>query len=788
MAAKLKDLSSIETILSEMTLEEKAEMIQGSSPFRSAAMEKYGIPAIYMVDTCTGLNLREYLGEAIYQKLAAEAKAKGEPLDREKNGYMGGLLIALDALKRMMIERAKSGEKPQKQANGCYPPAIALASTWNPELVEEDGKVVASELGSKGIDMILGPCMNIHRDPLCGRLAESYSEDPYLTGAMASAMVRGIQSTGVLANIKHFAANSQEKDRMGVEEHVPERALREIYFPAFKTCVDAGAKTVMSAYNKVNGVPCAMNSWLLSDVLRKEWGFDGLVVSDWGASYDVPTAVAAGTDLTMPGPLSVKSIVAAVEQGRLKEASLDNAIRNILRVTLESTAFTGRRPSFDLQDAYAVTEKAAREGIILLKNDGILPLRENVKVTFYGKRSKSFVIIPASVAASTDLGTNPYDAMTEFLGEENVFFEDRDVQTDFRIVTVGADAAEGIDRTDMEMDADDREALDKALADAERNGGKIILIINATGPVELSEYIDRVNAVICPFFCGMMSGKVTAEILLGHVNPSGKLPLTWPAHYYDCPAYKNYGGENKEVWYGEGIYVGYRWYDARHIQPLFPFGYGLSYTRFEIMEAEVPESVLIENENVNVKVRVRNAGSMAGSEVIQLYVHDRTKVYDRPEKELKAFKKLFLEPGEEKTVALSLGKDAFAGYYLPCHEWIVQPGVFDLYIGTSATDISHKAEIRIRIADPFGISEKSGIGSIVKDRKAVEAINRIMEDDVEVLAVVAINYAPDKTLEELWHGTNMQEAMKSKGWSSTVISEKYQQICDELKDLREAAV
>ena len=788
MATKLKDLSSIEKILSEMTLEEKAEMIQGSSPFRSAGLEKYGIPPIYMIDTCTGLNLREYLGEAIYQKLATEGKANGKPLDREKNGYMGGLLVALDALKRMMIERAKSGEKPQKQANGCYPPAIALASTWNPELAEEDGRVVASELGSKGIDMILGPCMNIHRDPLCGRLAESYSEDPYLTGAMASAMVRGIQSTGVLANIKHFAANSQEKDRMGVEEHVPERALREIYFPAFKACVDAGAKTVMSAYNKVNGIPCAMNPWLLSDVLRKEWGFDGFVVSDWGASYDVPTAIAAGTDLTMPGPLSVKNIVAAVEQGRLKEEALDNAIRNILCVTLKSTAFTGRRPSFDLQDAYTVTEKAAREGIILLKNDGVLPFGKNVKVTFYGKRSKNFVMIPASVAASTDLGTNPYDAMTELLGEENVFFEDGNAQTDFRIVTVGADAAEGVDRTDMEMDADDREALDKALVDAERNGGKIVLIINATGPVELAEYINRVNAVICPFFCGMMSGKVTAEILLGQVNPSGKLPLTWPAHYYDCPAYKNYGGENKEVWYGEGIYVGYRWYDARHIKPLFPFGYGLSYTSFEIKDAEAPESVLICNENVNVKVKIRNAGSMAGSEVIQLYVHDRTKDYDRPEKELKAFKKVFLEPGEEKTVVLSLGKDAFAGYYLPRHEWIIQPGIFDLYIGASAADISCKAEIRIRIADPFGISEKSGIGSIVKNKEAVEAINRIVEDDLEVLAVVAINYAPDKTLEELWHGTNMQEAMKSKGWSAAVIAEKYQQVCGELKVLRDAVV
>ncbi len=788
MPVKLTNLESIEKILSEMSLEEKAELIQGSSPFRSASMPKYGIPSIYMIDTVTGLNLREYLGEAIYQKIAAEAETKGEPLDREKNGSMGGLLIALDALKRMMVERAKAGVPPQKQENGCYPPGIALACTWNPELVEKDGEVAASELGSKGIDMILGPCMNIYRDPLCGRLAESYSEDPYLTGVMASAMTRGIQSTGVLANLKHFAANSQEKDRLGVEEHIPERALREIYFPAFKACVDAGAKTIMSAYNKINGVPCAMNKWLLTDVLRKEWGFGGFVVSDWGASYDVPGAVSAGTDLTMPGPLGIKNIVAAVQQGRLKEEELDTAIRNILHVTLESIPMTGKRPAFDLKDAYEIAEKAAQEGIVLLKNNGVLPLPKNSKVTFFGKRSRKFVIIPASVAASTDLGTNPYDAMSEALGSENVLFEEKNEDTGYWIVTVGADAAEGIDRTDMEMDAADREALVKALAEAEAAGGKVIVIINSAGPVEFSEFIDRVDAVVCPFFGGMMSGKVTADILLGSVNPSGKLPLTWPSHYYDTPAYKNYGGENKEVWYGEGIYVGYRWYDARRIKPLFPFGFGLSYTTFEVTDVTVPESVLIDQENVEIRVRIKNTGKTAGSEVAQLYVHDRTTVYDRPEKELKAFQKVFLEAGEEKTITLVLRKEDFAGYYLPRHEWIVQPGIFDLYVGTSAEDIRQKAEINVRTVDPFGISEKSGIGAIAKNRDAVEAINRIIEDDIEILSVVALNYAPDKSLEELWSGVNIQDAMHAKGFDEAEIARRYEQIRSALQKLREEKV
>ena len=704
MATQFKDAASIEAILTEMTLEEKAQMIQGSTPFRSAAMPKYGIPALYMIDTTTGLNLREYVGEALYGKLAAEAEAAGKPLDREKNGYMGGLLIALDALKKMMVERAKSGVPAQRQENGCYPPSISLACTWNPELVEEDGRVVASELGSKGIDMILGPCMNIHRDPLCGRLAESYSEDPYLTGVMAAAMTKGIQSTGVLADLKHFAANSQEKDRMGVEEHIPERALREIYFPAFKRCVDAGARTIMSAYNKVNGVPCAMNKWLLTDVLRKEWGFDGFVVSDWGASYDMPTAVAAGTDLTMPGPLSVKKITEAVAQGRLKEEELDAAVRNILRVTLASLPMTGERPTFDLKDAYAVTEKAAQEGTVLLKNDGVLPLPTDARVAFYGKRSKRFVAIPASVAASTDLVTNPQDSVCALIGEENVLSGEKRCDAAYRIVTVGADAAEGLDRTDMEMDSDDREALEQALKDAQVFGGKLILIVNSVGPVELAEYTERVNAIVCPFFGGMMSGKVTADILFGKVNPSGKLPLTWPKHYHDAPTYKNYGGENKEVWYGEGIYVGYRWYDARHIRPLFPFGHGLSYTTFAVTDVQVPESARIEQEDVPVRVTVKNTGSMAGGEVVQIYVHDRSKAYDRPEKELKAFRKVFLQPGEETTVELTLSKNAFAGYYLPRHEWMVQPGVFDILVGTSAEAICCRAETRISRSSPWSPS------------------------------------------------------------------------------------
>ncbi len=784
MATQLRDIQSIENILSEMTLEEKAEMIQGSSPFRSATMPKYGIPPIYMIDTCTGLNLREYLGEAIYQQISVEAEKNGAPLDRERNGYMGGLLLALGELKKRMSNQAATGASKQKSEYGCYPPAIALGCTWNPAIAELCGKTVAEELGSKGIDMILGPCINIQRDPLAGRLAESYSEDPKLLGEVAAGMVRGIQSTGLLADVKHFAANSQEKDRLGVNECVSERALREIYFPAFQTCLNAGARTVMSAYNKINGTPCAMNEWLLTKVLREEWGFDGFVVSDWGASYDVASAVAAGTDLTMPGPLSIKSIVNAVKTGALPEERLDVAIRNILRVTLASTAFTKKYPKFRLEDAYAAAESAAKESIVLLKNDGVLPIQTTAHVVFCGKRSKNFVSIPASVAASTDLATNPHARAVELLGEDHVRYGHGDAETKYWIVTVGADACEGADRLNMNMDEDDRSALEQALKEAKPAGGKVILIVNAAGPIDLSAYESGVDAILCPFFAGMMSGKVVADILFGLVNPSGHLPLTWPRHYYDCPSYKNYGGENKEVWHAEGIYVGYRWYDARHIKPLYPFGHGLSYTTFELSNLRLPDNVKIDDEKLTVRLNVTNSGCVAGSEVIQLYVHDRTSCFDRPEKELKAFSKLYLQPGETREVVLELEKSDFAGWYAEFGEWIVQPGSYDILVGTSAENIRLTGSVAIRCRDPFGISGRSTIAAIVSDEQALEIVNRIMEDDIRTLAAVALAYAPDKTLNELWHATNIHGALVKKGWSDTEIEQRYDAIVKAFEELQ----
>lgn len=780
MATKLVDHESVEQIVSEMTLIEKARMVIGGAPFHTEAISKYGIPAMFMIDSCNGLNSLEYAGEKIYQKLAADAESAGQPLDREQNGYMGGLLLALGTLKKMQIEKARNGETDEANEYSCYPPGIALGTTWNPKLVEACGHALAKEMSSYGIDMILGPNVNIHRDPRCGRLGESFTEDPYLMSILAPAMVKGIQDEGVVACVKHFAANNQEKDRMGVEEHIPERALREIYFPGFRACVEAGCKTIMSAYNKINGKPSAMNPWLLTDILRKEWDFQGFVVSDWGASYDQVTAVAAGNDLTMPGPRGIQCIVQAVEEGRLKMEKLDESVRNILHVIVDSTAMSREYHSFNRDESIETMEAVLRESMILLKNDGTLPLQRKTDVTFYGKRSKHITICPAgSSNVVTDRVTSPYERAVELLGAEHVTFEKTTEQTKFWIVVVGADGREGADREHLLMDEDDRVALEKAILESNSADGKVIVVINATGPIDLNDYADRVNAILCPFLPGSFGGKVIADAIFGLFNPSGKLALTWPKHYYDCPAYKNFGGENKEVWYSEGIYVGYRWYDSRHIEPFYPFGYGLSYTNFAITDVKIPEEVNMEKENINVQVTVKNTGTIAGSEVVQLYVHDMNCKFDRPEKELKGFCKVYLEPGESKNITLQIKKADIAGYYVEWGEWITQPGVYEIMIGTSARDIVKCQKVNVRCKDPFGLSGKTAIGELVKDIQAVEIVNRIIEDDIHLLAHVALEFAPDKSFEELWKGTNIQGAMIKKGWSEELMKDKYQQIMDE---------
>lgn len=757
MATQLTDLASIEAIIKEMTVEEKAACITGGAPFYSREMEKYGIPALLLLDGGTGFNKGQKSLDDLFQLYKAKRAAEGNPIDDEEfTSGMGGMMVAMsdpelmkDAMESMM-DPAKS--KETKDAYGCYPPGMFFGATWNPDVIEECGHALGKEANVLGIDILLGtPNVNIHRDPLNGRLFEGYSEDPCLVSKLAPSFVKGVQDEGVIADVKHFAANNQETDRMGVNEHIPERALREIYFPGFQACVDAGCKTVMSSYNQINGRPSAMNSWLLGDVLRKEWGFDGFVVSDWSAAYDQAVACDAGNDLVMPGPRQLSPVINAVKEGRLSEEKLDACVRNFLKVVLDSPAMKGRKTEFDMAEGLQAAYDAAKEGITLLKNDGILPLSKEKKLSYFGERSKKMVDSGAgSAQVATCLSTNLFDESAAKIGAEHVTFEEVTNDTDVIIVTIGGNGQEGADRPNMEMEPDDRAALDRALKAAESYGKPVIAVLNTSAPIAMADWVEKVSAVLCLYLPGMQGGKAAADILFGEVNPSGKLPLTFPKKYSDCPSYRNFPGYNMEVWYGEGIYVGYRYYDLKGIEVQYPFGYGLSYTTFAITGASVPEHVNVDEETVKVRVTVKNTGDRAGAEVVQLYVHDVESTLDKPYKELKAFAKVYLEAGEEKEVELTLKKHDFESYDCRMGCWTCEPGAYELLIGNSSANILQTVTVDVTCENPYGYGPYTDIVKVVSNPRATEILKELTGVDLKTSAGTYLVFEPKAPFKKIW--------------------------------------
>jgi beta-glucosidase len=581
MASKLKDTESIEKIIREMTVEEKAACVTGNSSFYSRAMEKYGIPKLLLLDGGTGFNSNEYYLDKAFQAYAKRKAAEGTPLNEEDfTGRMGGLEVVLSD-KEAWENRTDSAkdEIGQDQNIGCYPSGMLMGATWNPDVIEACGHALGNEANVRGVDVLLGtPNVNIHRDPLNGRLFEGYSEDPCLVSKLAPSFVKGIQDEGVAADVKHFAANNQETDRMGVNEHIPERALREIYLPGFQACVQAGCKTVMSAYNKINGAACAQNRHLLHDILRDEWGFKGCVVSDWSAAYDQAQAAAAGNDLVMPGPRQLSPVVNAVKNGKLKEELLDECVRNYLKLVLETPAMKGRKKEYSVEAGKEAAYQAAKEGITLLKNDGVLPLKAGSRISFYGNKClKMMDSCAGSAAVNTNLTTSLYECAADLTGKDHVNFEVTDERTDVIVAAVSANGQEGVDRQNMLMESEDRISLNKAIEASEHFGKPLIVCMNLAAPIQIIDWESKANAILSLFIPGMMGGKAAADILFGKVNPSGKLPLTFPRYYSDTPSSLNFPGYNSEVWYGEGIYVGYRYYEKKHMDVMYPFGYGLSY-------------------------------------------------------------------------------------------------------------------------------------------------------------------------------------------------------------------
>jgi beta-glucosidase len=774
--AILADEASIPQVIQAMTLEEKARLVAGAMAFETCPVERLGIPAFVPADGHNGINIMQLLGNIVPRVLAEQGKSRdslrelfkalwdlGVPdLGQVFAGELDPAVVrGLYPEQATFLKALVAGVRaslPEEGLPSCFPPGIVMGATWNPALVGECGRAVAKEAKAFGVDMLLGPNVNIHRDPLGGRVFESYSEDPYLASRMAVGYVQGVQSEGVAADVKHFAANNQEYLRQGIDEVIPERALREIYFPAFKAAVqEGGCWTVMSAYNKINGVDCALNKRLLTEILRDEWGFAGFVVSDWGAAYDRIEALNAGNDLEMPGPQDPQEIVAAVERGALKESVLDERIAHILGVLIKLPAFGGKeRLEVDRTLSARLAKSIAVEGAVLLRNEnGALPLGEESVLAVLGENARN----PLSTGGGSAGVLSPYtvsllEGLEARFGKERVCFGEIPENADAVIVSVGVQSGEGRDRDSLALAAEDVATIKEAAQACREKAIKSVVVLNVCGPVEVYEWIDDVDAVLLIWLGGMELGHAAAALLSGDENPCGKLPLTFPRRYRDTPSCINFPGEFGRVCYGEGIYVGYRYYDVKGIAPQFPFGFGLSYTTFELGNLRLSASTLNldEDEALTVYVDVTNTGERRGKQVVQLYISDVASTPHKPPKELKGFQKVYVGAGETQTVQFRVTRRSLEHYDPKREAWCVEPGTFRVLVGTSAQDISLSGEFRAVGFNPYGYGPETPIEKVMSDEKAVAVLQKYLPAEIaspRTMAMV-LQYNPHRPLDKVW--------------------------------------
>lgn len=593
----------------------------------------------------------------------------------------------------------------------CFPTANTLACSWDTALVEEVGKALGEECLALDVQVLLGPGVNIKRTPLGGRCFEYYSEDPVLAGEMGIAFVNGVQSKGIGTSLKHYACNNQEFERMSISVEVDQRTLREIYLAAFERVVrEARPWTVMCAYNKVNGVYASEHTQLLHDILKKEWGFEGVVVSDWGAVNQKEKALEAGLDLQMPGYPGdhTAHMVRLVRDGQLSETVIDEAATRVLRMMVLGRE--NRRPGsvFDPEAHHALARKAAAESIVLLKNmDNMLPLQveQLSSVALIGRFAKQprYQGSGSSQVVPTRLDTG-YDELQSWLGgtvhttyadgydevgllDEALLHEavEQAKAADVAIIFAGLPGAyesEGYDRKHLFM-PDSHNRLIAEICQVQSN---TVVVLHNGGAVAMP-WIDAPKAILEAGLGGQSVGGAIVDILSGKVNPSGRLAETFPARIEDTPSYINYPGEVNKVYYGERLFVGYRYYDKKEITPLFPFGYGLSYTTFEYTHLRINKTEMDASETLDVTVTVHNKGSRAGKEVIQLYVQSLTSQFIRANKELKAFAKVALEPGESKHVSMTLEDRDFKIYDDERQSWRMEGGEYNILIGSSSDTI-----------------------------------------------------------------------------------------------------
>jgi beta-glucosidase len=672
----------IDTLLTELTLAEKASLTSGSAFWWTTAIERLGIPKIMVSDGPHGL--------------------RAQPGEGDHVG-LGGSLPAT-----------------------CFPTASAIASSWNPELLRRVGAALAQEARACNLSVILGPGINMKRSPLCGRNFEYFSEDPYLAGELAVGIVDGIQSQGVGTSVKHFAANNQESDRLRVDARVDERTLREIYLPAFERVVKASQPwTIMCSYNKVNGLSSSENPWLLTTVLREEWGFQGLVVSDWGAVYNRVPALKAGLDLEMPPALgrSPEAVVAAVESAELDVEVLDARVRTVLELVTKGMPALELGETFDEGAHHALAREAAAESVVVLKNEGLLPLTDDANIAVVGEFARrprfqgagSSQVNPTRVAVILDelkevYGDVPFVAgygIGETAHNDALVTEAVGVATAADTVVMviglpGADESEGFDRTHMNLPANQLAAL-QAVAAA--NPNVVVVLVNGS-TVALEDVEPHAAALVEGWLGGQAAAAGIVDVLTGRVNPSGRLAESVPHRLQDNSSFLNFPGDSQVVHYGEGVFIGYRGYDKSSQDVAYPFGFGLSYTTFQFSDLSVTTSGSVADDDLTAtaRVTVSNTGSVAGAHVVQLYVRDVESSVARPVRELKGFTKVPLGVGESKQVTIELDQRAFSFWSVLHNRWVVEAGEFSIEVGAHSRDLPLSQTISVdapRVALPL---------------------------------------------------------------------------------------
>lgn len=693
---------NVKELVSQMTLEEKAGLCSGADFWHTKAVERLGIPASMVSDGPHGLRKQDTEGDHL------------------------GINDSIKAV--------------------CFPAGCGTAASFNRKLLQDMGAALGQECQAEGVSVILGPAVNIKRSPLCGRNFEYYSEDPYLAGEMAGALIHGIQSQNVGTSIKHFLANNQEHRRMSSSSQIDERTLREIYLAAFEGAVKKEKPwTVMCSYNRINGTYAAENKTYLTDVLRGEWGFDGYVVSDWGAVNRRVEDLEAGLDLEMPasGGMNDRLIVKAVQDGRLKEEVLDTAVERILNIVYRYEEHRDNTAVFDRDADHEKARRTAEETIVLLKNDGVLPLGKTAKVAYIGKYARA----PRyQGGGSSHINSHKVtSALEAAAGIPGITFaegfrDDID-QTDEKLLAEAVEAArnadaavifaglpdsfesEGFDRSHMRM-PDCQNELVSAVAAVQPN---TVVVLHNGSPVEMP-WIGEVKGVLEAYLSGQAVGAAETDILFGNVNPSAKLPETFPRKLEDNPSYLYYLGEGDVVEYREGVFVGYRYYDKKKMDVLFPFGHGLSYTSFAYSNLKLSADSIRDTDTLTVTADITNTGSRAGKEAVQLYVSAPDSSVIRPEQELRAFDKVELQPGETKTVAFTLEKRAFAYWDTRIHDWYAETGNYEIRIGASSRDIRLTGAVHVSpsAAIPVHYTPDTIFGDLMSNPKAMEILKPMM--------------------------------------------------------------